>query len=152
MSVAMAEEIADANAEFLAFVETCSDEEWRAVCRAERWRMAVVAHHIAWGHERAASWINSIRNGIPIRESPEERNASNRVRAAQVAGIKRDEVIFLARRNVERLIAVLRSLTEEDFNRTAPFGPSRGRPISIDALGRGHLDGHLASMRATLRR
>ena len=152
MSVAMAEEIADANAEFLAFVETCSDEGWRAVCRAERWRMAVVAHHTAWGHERAANWINSIRNGIPIRGSPEERNASNRIRAAQVAGIKRDEVIFLARRNAERLIAVLRSLTEEDFNQTVPFGPSRGRPISIDALGRGHLDGHLASMRATLRR
>ena len=152
MSVAIAEEIADAHAEFLALVESCSDEEWRAVCRAERWRIGVVAHHIAWGHERTANWINSIRSGIPIRESPEERNASNRIRADQAAGIKRDEVIFLARRNAEHLIAVLRSLTEEDFNRTVSFGPSRGRPISIAALGRGHLDGHLASMRATLRR
>src|SRR5437764_1153671 len=53
----MAEEMVDANAEFTAFVESCSDEEWRAVCRAEKWRVGVVAHHVAWGHERAADWV-----------------------------------------------------------------------------------------------
>ncbi len=152
MSVAMAEEMADANAEFIALVESCSDQEWRAICRAERWRVGVVAHHIAWGHERDAGWINAIRNGIPIPGSPQARNASNAVKAAQVAGISRDEVIFLARRNADRLVAVLRSLTDEDFKRAVPFGPARGRPLSIEGLGRGHLDGHLASMRATLRR
>jgi hypothetical protein len=152
MSVAMAEEIADANAEFIGFVESCSDADWRAVCRAERWRVGVVAHHIAWGHERAADWINAIRNGIPIPGSPRAHDASNAIKAAQVAGISRDEVIFLARRNAERLVAVLRSLTEEDFERAVPFGPARGRPLSIDGLGRSHLDRHLASIRATLRR
>jgi len=51
-----------------------------------------------------------------------------------------------------RLVAVLRSLTDEDFKRAVPFGPARGRPLSIEDLGRSHLDRHLASMRATLRR
>jgi len=148
----MAEELVDANAEFTAFVESCSDEQWRAICRAEKWRVGVVAHHIAWGHERAADWINSIRSGIAIPGSPRAHDASNAIKAAQVAGISRDEVVFLARRNVERLVAVLRSLTDVDFARAVPFGPARGRPISIDGLGRSHLDRHLASMRATLRR
>jgi hypothetical protein len=152
MSVAMAEEIADANAEFTGFVESCSDEEWRTICRAERWRLGVVAHHIAWGHERAADWINAIRNGIPIPGSPRAHDASNAIKAAQVAGIGRDEVIFLARRNADRLVAVLRSLTDEDFKRAVPFGPARGRPLTIEGLGRSHLDRHLASMRATVRR
>jgi hypothetical protein len=152
MSVAMAEEIADANAEFIAFVESCSDEEWRATCRAERWRVGVVAHHVAWGHERAADWVNAIRNGIPIPGSPQGHNASNAIKATQVAGISRDEVVFLARQNGDRLVAVLRSLTDEDFKRAVPFGPARGRPLSIEGLGRSHLDRHLASMRATVRR
>ncbi len=152
MAVAMAEEIADANAEFIALLESCSDEEWRTICRAERWRVGVVAHHIAWGHERAADWINAIRNGIPIAASPQSHNASNAIKAAQVAGISRDEVIFLARRNADRLVTVLRSLTEDDFKRAVPFGPARGRPLTIEGLGRSHLDRHLASMRATLRR
>jgi hypothetical protein len=112
----------------------------------------VVAHHVAWGHERAADWINAIRSGIPIPGSPQAHNASNAIKAAQVAGISRDEVVFLARRNVERLVAVLRSLTDEDFERAVPFGPARGRPLAIEGLGRSHLDRHLASIRATLRR
>jgi hypothetical protein len=148
----MAEEMVDANAELTAFVEGCSDEDWRAVCREEKWRIGVVAHHVAWGYERAVDWINAIRSGIPIPGSPQSHNASNAIKAAQVAGISRDEVIFLARRNAERLVAVLRSLTDEDFKRTVPFGPARGRPMSIDGLGRSHVDRHLASMRATLRR
>ena len=152
MSVVMAEEIMDANAEFIAFVETCSEKEWKASCRGERWSVAVVAHHIAWGHERAADWINAIRSGIPIPGSPQAHNASNAVKAAQVAGISHDEVVFLARRNVERLVAILRSLTDEDFERAVPFGAAGGRPLSIEGLGRSHLDRHLASMRATLRR
>lgn len=152
MSVAMAEEIADANAELIAFVQSCSDQEWRAICRAERWRIAVVAHHIAWGHERAAEWINAIRGGRPIPGSTQSHNASNAIKATQVAGISRDEVVFLARRNGERLVAVLRSLTDEDFEQAVSFGPAGGRPLAIEGLGRSHLDRHLASMRATLRR
>ena len=148
----MAEEIIDANAEFTAFVESCSIEEWRAVCRSEKWRIGVVAHHVAWGHERAADWINAIRNGMTIPGSPQAHNASNAIKAAQVSGISREEVAFLARRNGERLVAVLRSLTDDDFERAVPFGPAGGRPISIEGLGRSHLDRHLASMRATLRR
>src|SRR5438270_9816823 len=151
-SVAMAEEMVDANAEFTAFVESCTDEDWRAICRAEKWRVGVVAHHVAWGHERDADWINAIRSGIPIPGSPQAHNASNAIKAAQVSGISRDEVVFLARRNAERLVAVLRSLTDDDFKLSVPFGPARGRLLSIEGFGRSHLDRHLASMKATLPR
>src|SRR2546428_8392283 len=110
MSVVLAEEIADANAEFIAFVETCSDKDWKTICRSERWSVGVVAHHIAWGHERAADWIRAIRSGIPIPGSPQAHNASNGLKAMQVAGISRDEVVFLASRNGDQLVALLRSL------------------------------------------
>ena len=152
MSVVIAEEITDANAEFIAFVETCSEQEWKATCRGERWSIAVVAHHIAWGHEQAADWIRAIRNGIPIPGSSQAHNASNALKATEVAGISRDEVIFLARRNADQLVALLRSLAEQDLRKSVPFGPAGGRPLSIEGLGRSHLDRHLASMRATLRR
>jgi DinB family protein len=152
MSVVLAEEIADANAELIGLIESCSEQEWKATCRGERWSVGVVAHHIAWGHERAAEWIRSIRDGIPIPGSAPAHNASNALKAIQVAGISRDEVIFLARRNGDQLIALLRSLDPEDLAKTVPFGPAGGRPLSIEGLGRSHLDRHLASMRATLRR
>jgi hypothetical protein len=60
----------------------------------------VVAHHIAWGHERAAGWIESIRRGEEIPGSPEEHNASNAAMAAQVAGISPNAVLALSDRNL----------------------------------------------------
>jgi len=152
VSVLLAEEIADANAELIAFVESCSDKDWKTTCRGERWSVGVVAHHIAWSHERAADWIRAIRSGIPIPGSPQAHNASNALKALQVAGISRDEVVHLARRNADQLIAILRSLAEEDFRKSVPFGPAGGRALAIEGLGRSHLDRHLGSMRATLKR
>src|SRR2546422_11671338 len=99
MSVAIAEEIVDANAEFIAFVEGCSDDEWRAICRAEKWRVGVVAPHVAWGDERAAQWVNAIRGGGPIPGSPPAHHARKAIKAAQVAGISREEGGLLAGRN-----------------------------------------------------
>src|SRR3979490_1587201 len=105
MSVVLAEEMMDAKPQLVAFIETCSDQEWKTSCRGERWSIGVVAHHIAWGHERATDWIRAIRSGIPIPGSPQSHNASNALKAVQVAGISRDEVIFLARRNADQLVA-----------------------------------------------
>src|SRR2546426_12258107 len=98
MSVAMAEEIVDANAEFIAFVEGCSNEEWRAICRAGKWRVGVVAHHVAWGHERAARGINAIRRGGPIPGRPQAHKTSKSIKAPQGAGISPEEDGFFARR------------------------------------------------------
>src|SRR6202022_972826 len=66
----MAEEMSDANAELIAFVESCTDEEWRTICRAERWGVGVVAHHVAWGTN--APPIGSMRSAVGFR-SPEAR-------------------------------------------------------------------------------
>jgi len=148
MSVAMAEEMTDANAEFSAFVESCSDDDWRAVCRAEKWRVGVVAHHIALGHERAAEWINAIRSGIPIAGSRQAHDASNAIKAAQVAGISRDEVLFLARRNAERLVAVLRSLTDEETAHLQRKGAIKRQSQCVQRFGHHKHGGH-ATTRAT---
>src|SRR2546426_294580 len=59
MSVAMAEEIVDANAEFIAFVEGCSDDEWRAICRAEKWRGGAVGVRC-----RSRAWAEAISMAI----------------------------------------------------------------------------------------
>ena len=144
----------DANAELVAFIETCSDEEWGRVTESEGWRVGVVAHHIAWGHEVAAGWIRTIRGGDDVPGSPEMHDAGNQAKAAEVAAITREDVVELANRNVAALAELLRSLDEEDLNKTGKFGPAGGREMSVDRLAgaRGHLDGHLVSIRSALGR
>lgn len=148
-----AQEMIDANAEFVAFIATCTDEEWARVC-AETWPVGVVAHHIAWGHEVSAGWIRTIRSGKDVPGSSETHNAGNAAKAAEMAGVSRDEVIRLAHRNLNELTALLRSLADEELLQSATFGPGGGMKISLDQLAgaRGHLDRHLGSIRAAVGR
>jgi DinB superfamily len=149
-----AQEMIDANAEFVAFIATCTDEEWGRICAAEGWPVGVVAHHIAWGHEVSAGWIRTIRSGRDVPGSPEAHNAGNAAKAAEMAGVSRDEVIQIANRNLNGLTALLRSLTAEDLSKSATFGPGAGMEMSVDQLAgaRGHLDRHLGSIRAAVGR
>jgi hypothetical protein len=151
---ARAREIADANAEFVAFVATCTDEEWGRVCAAEGWPVGVVAHHIAWGHAVSAGWIRTIRSDKDVPGSPQTHNAGNEAKAAEMAGVSRDEVIRIANRNLDDLTALLRSLTAEDLSKRATLGPGGGMTMSVDQLAgaRGHLDRHLGSIRAAVGR
>jgi uncharacterized damage-inducible protein DinB len=149
-----AQEIADANAEFVTFISTCSDDEWSRACAAEGWPVRVVAHHIAWGHVVSAGWIRTIRSGNDVPGSSETHNAANEAKAADMAGVSRDEVIRIANRNLNELTALLRSLTDEDLSKSATFGPGGGMKMSVDNLAgaRGHLDRHLGSIRAAVGR
>jgi hypothetical protein len=149
-----AQEMIDANAEFVAFIATCTDEEWGRVCSAESWPVGVVAHHIAWGHEVSAGWIRTIRSGNDVPGSPQTHNAANEAKASEMAGVSRDEVIGIANRNLIGLTALLRSLTDEDLSQSASFGPGGGMKMSVDQLAgaRGHLDRHLGSIRAAVGR
>src|ERR1700675_796025 len=109
-----AQEITDANAEFVAFIATCTDEEWGRKTAAEAWPVNVVAHHIAWGREISA--------GENVPDSPEAHDAANNAKAAEVANITRADVILLANRNVGRLAELLRSLAELDLSKSTAFG------------------------------
>jgi hypothetical protein len=149
-----AQEITDANAEFVSFIATCTDEEWGRICAAEGWPVGVVAHHIAWGHAVSAGWIRTIRSGKDVPGSPQTHNAGNEAKAAEMADVSRDEVIRLANRNLDELTALLRSLADEDILQSATFGPGGGMKMSVDNLAgaRGHLDRHLGSIRSAVGR
>ncbi len=151
---ARAQEITDANAEFVAFIETCTEEEWSRVSAAESWPVNAVADHIAWGHEISAGWIRTIRAGENVPGSPEAHDAANNARAAQATTTSRAEVIQLANRNVSQLAELLRSLTEIDLSKSATFGPGGGNTMSLDQLAgsRRHLDRHLGGIRSTVGR
>jgi hypothetical protein len=149
-----AQQIIEANHELVAFIETCSDEDWGRICLAEAWPVSAVAHHAVWGHQVASGWIRTIRDGKDVPGSPDLHNAGNEAKAASVAGISREDVIEIANENVAAYAELLRSLTDEDMSKSAAFGPGGGMRMSVDRLAgaRGHLDGHLGSMKAAVGR
>lgn len=152
--VSRAQVLIDANSDLVEFLVSCTNDEWSQMCSREGWTVGAVAYHVARGHEVAARWIETLRDGRAVPGSPQEHDADNAAMASEAAGVTREEVIRLSQQNVELLAAVLNSLSDSDLAMGAPFGPAGGGRMTVDQLAgkRSHLDAHLESIRATLAR
>ena len=107
------------NNDFIAFVENCSDEEWRKVCSGEGWTVAVVAHHVAAGHFGAIDFVRMIVAGEAIPEiTMETIDQMNAQHAREHANCTREEVLGLLRKNGSAFASYLEGLSEADLVRT----------------------------------
>ncbi|UCG12341.1 MAG: hypothetical protein JSU72_17880, partial [Deltaproteobacteria bacterium] len=64
----LAEQFTAFNNEVIAFVENCSNGDWRKVCSGEQWSVGVVARHMAAGHYGALDLAKMIVAGQPLPE------------------------------------------------------------------------------------
>ena len=149
---ALAAGLATACSEVMEFVRTCDDPAWRATGTAEGWPVGVVAMHCAEGNQLLLGWLEEMLSGEGVRMSAADVDARNRENALRWAAATRAEVLDeLAR--VDRSIAALAVLSEEDLERTAPFGPAGGAGLPVRLLASAaerHLRRHLESMRVAV--
>jgi hypothetical protein len=148
------QELLEGNAEFLRVVETCTAEEWARVCPTEGWPVGVVALHIARGHATVRGWLETLRAGGDVTMTSQELDATNAIAAAENFSVTKARVIEVANENIALLATFLTSLTEDDLAMGGAFGPGGGDRVTVArfAGSRGHLDNHLARIRATLGR
>lgn len=107
------------NNEFIAFVDNCSDEDWRKVCSGEGWTVGVVAHHVAAGHFGAIDFVRMIVAGEAIPEiTMEAIDQMNAQHAKEHANCTREEVLALLRKNGSAFAGYLEGLSEADLGRT----------------------------------
>ena len=107
------------NNEFIAFVDNCSDEDWRKVCSGEGWTVGVVAHHVAAGHFGAIDFVRMIVAGEAIPEiTMETIDQMNAQHAKEHANCTREEVLALLRKNGSAFAGYLEGLSKADLART----------------------------------
>ncbi|MGB5921579.1 MAG: DinB family protein [Syntrophobacteria bacterium] len=107
------------NNEFIAFVDNCSDEDWRKVCSGEGWTVGVVAHHVAAGHFGAIDFVRMIVAGEAIPEiTMEVIDQMNAQHAKEHTNCTREEVLALLRKNGSAFAGYLEGLSEADLGRT----------------------------------
>jgi DinB superfamily len=105
--------------DFIAFVDNCSDEDWREVCSAEGWTVGVVAHHVAAGHFGAIDFVRMIVAGEAIPEiTMETIDQMNAQHAKEHANCTTEEVLALLRKNGSAFADYLEGLSEADLART----------------------------------
>jgi hypothetical protein len=142
------------NADAIALVETCPDARWRAICPAERWTAAVVAHHIAVVHDEFLPLVRAFAGGETFSpgSSMDDVDRTNAEHARAFAGVGRHETAEALRANGAALSVALRAIADDALRAIA--GTYGGREMTvaqvIEWIVIGHAQSHLDSLRATI--
>jgi len=154
-AAALAHDFAAANADALAFARACTEGDWAVTVPGEGWTVGVVLHHIAEGHAHGRRWLEAMAGGVGVAESAEDIDRANAAHALDMAAVGPAETVALLEVNGDGLERALRGLSDEDLDRTAPFGPAGGRPLptgDLAAVAARHTREHLAHARAAVGR
>jgi hypothetical protein len=149
----IAAEFDAANDEAVAFVESCSDDQWATVVSGEDWPVGVVMHHIAAGHQQMIDWLGHVRRGEEIAKTAAEIDADNARHAEDFADVTRADTVEALRRHGAALARCIREFGPEELARSVAFGPGHGMAVTAEQLApvaARHCLGHLAGARSAL--
>ena len=150
-AAALADDFAAANEGAVTFARSCSEDAWMRPVPGEEWTVGVVIHHIAESHDSGARWLAGMARGDGVPDTAEEIDRANAAHAVRAASATRAETVALLLDRGDRLEALLRALSDDELDRSAPFGPARGRDfptIDLAAVPARHTREHVAHARA----
>ncbi len=150
----LASRLEQANADLRDVVAGCDDDAWQRVTSVTGWPVGVVASHVAGGQKLIAGWVQSLANGQPVAVDMPMVHESNKAHAEKRRDVTREQVQESLGRNGEAAAATLRSLTDEQLDRSAPIAIFEGEEVTAaelaDRLLVGHVLGHLREIRDTI--
>ena len=147
-AAALAADFAAANEEARQFAGSCTDADWHRNVPGEDWTVGVVLHHIAVGHANGLRWLRSMASGEGVSESAEDIDKANAAHATRAGSVGQVETTLPLANNGVLLEQALRALTDEELDRSAPFGPADGRMLptgDLAAVAARHTRSHLSS-------
>lgn len=130
----IADDFAQANRDALIFAQGCSDERWALSVPGEGWTVGVVMHHIAEGHGHGLRWLGEMASGRGVADTADEIDRVNAAHAVRAESTRQAETATLLEANGLRLEEALRRLSDQELDRTAPFGPAGGRALPTGEL------------------
>jgi hypothetical protein len=139
--------------ELIAFVEGCSEKNWKKMCK-EEWPVGVTARHISAGHFEAVGLARMIVKGEKLPEiTNEELVEMANAHAREHAACTREEVLGVLRRNGTVLVDYVAGLSDAELDRTGHLALAGGKLtaqqlIEFVILGSG--GEHFASMKAAV--
>ncbi len=149
---ALAARFEQANQNVLRLVSTCPAENLAAICPAEGWTASALGSHIAYSYPGITdNVIKRVVAGEPLPPFSEamfaERNAQH---AAESAAVPQEEVVSLLQDLGAATATYLRSLSDDDLDRTMSMPAMGGQPVSVEQLVDmvliGHTNQHASSI------
>ena len=131
------------NQEIIKTVESASDDQWGRVTAAEGWPAGVALHHIAESYGGLTFMVQAIATGAEMPAfTPEMLNQGNAEHAVRAATATKAETVQLLQNSGKAAAEMLRSLSDEQFAKSASMPLLGGAEMSAHQLAEGVLVGH----------
>ena len=149
----LAQRFEEANRAAIAAVENLDEAGLGAHCAAEQCTAAALAAHVGEAHPFIAEWVRALAAGEALPAiTMADIDRINAERAVANAACDKETALAQLRTNGAAAAAVLRTLSDEDLDKTAPFALFGGAEVSVRALIErvliGNIEAHLPSLRA----
>ena len=140
--------------EATAVMEKLSDADWKKVTAAEKWSVAVTAHHVAMAHEGIAGIIKTVGSGQSMPNfTMDMLNEMNAKHATEFAGVTKADTVALHKKNAAAAAAVVRGLSDDQLAKSGKV-LAEAPPMSAEQIVTGilinHIDDHYGSIRKTV--
>jgi hypothetical protein len=148
----LARRFEETNEQVIRAVEGASDEQWRKTA-PEGWASGVTLHHVAESYAGLTQMVRAIATGGELppltRETLDRGNAEHAKRAANATAAETAKIL---RENGKQAAEMLRSLSDEQFAKTASMPLLGGQAMSAQQVAEavlvGHGAGHLKGVQA----
>ena len=140
--------------EATSVLEKLSDADWKKVTAAEKWSVAVTAHHVAMAHEGIAGIIKTVASGQSMPNfTMDMLNEMNAKHATEFAGVTKADTVALHKKNAAAAAAVVRGLNDDQLAKSGKV-LAEAPPMSAEQIVTGilinHIDDHYGSIRKTV--
>jgi hypothetical protein len=154
---ALAARIEEGAAGLATFADKLSDVEWRTPVPRDGRTIGVIVHHVASVYPIEIDLARAIAGGKAVTDVTWEVVAElNAKHAREHVGVKKAEALDLLRRNAQQAAAAVRSFSDADLDRAAPFSLSFHAPVTaqfvVEDHALRHSWHHLARIRGALGR
>ena len=137
--------IGDARDRLIAFVESCTAEQWDAAPMVGDPRsVGVVADHVAHAYEYLADWIRQVLRSETVTVSSDVVDALNAEHAAAATAVTPAEAVEHLRRSGAAISALVTGCTAEDLK------AGDGRVDRLAQIAVRHADDHRTEIEAAL--
>ena len=139
-AASLADRIEEGAAGLAAFAEGLSEAEWRTpISTTDRRPVGVIVHHVAFVYPIEVDLARAIASGKAVTDVTWEAVAEmNGKHASDQAKVTKAEALEFLRRNSREAAAAVRSFTDEQLDRCAPFSLSHGAPVTAQFVVEDH--------------
>jgi len=135
-------------------LEKLTDADWKKVTEAEKWSVAVTAHHVAGSHEPIANILKTVATGQSVPGfTMDMLNEMNAKHAQDFANVSKADTIALHKQGAAAAAAAVRGLNDEQLGKSGTVltgMPAVTAEQVITGILINHIDDHYGSIRKTV--